>query len=62
MKMERTKFFGRMYVKVKKLDILDDFNYNRNLDIRFQNVNNKKYTISMYYIVQFHTFAQVDTG
>ena len=64
MKMERTKFFERMYVKVKKLDstnILDGFNYNTNLDIPFQNVN-KKYTISIYYIVQFHTFAQVDTG
>ena len=63
--MERTKFFGRMYVKVKKLDgtnILGGFNYNTNLDIPFQNVNNKKYMISIYYIVQFHTFAQVDTG
>ena len=62
---EENEIFRANVRKSKKLDgtdILDGFNYNTNLDIRFQNVNNKKYTISIYCNIQFHTFAQVDTG
>ena len=59
------KIFRTNVRESKKLDgtdILGGFNYTTNLDIPFQNVNNKKYTISIYNIVQLHTFAQVDTG
>ena len=56
------KIFKTNVRESKKLDILDSFNYNTNLDIRFQNIKNKKYTISINYIVQFYTFAQVDPG
>ena len=41
---------------------MGDFNYNRNLDIRIENIKNEKknHTISIY-VAQLHTFTQVDT-
>ena len=48
--MERMKFFGRMYVNVK----------NSTAPISW--MVSTIIQISIYYIVQFQTFAQVETG
>ena len=61
--MERTEFFGRMYIKSKKLDktnILDDFNCNINLNIGIQNI--KSYKKKCDIDILYHPVLYIRTG
>ena len=58
---EKTVFFAGIYEN-KQLDgenILDSFNYNTNLEIGIENINNKTkiHQINIIYIAQFYAFG-----